>query len=105
MIKRQVQFKISKHLLRLIDNKAGFQKRSLWVETAISEMLASGKKWKMLLTASMLMADRATILIRIRTDVLKELDEICEAKGVTRTILLTDACISKIASGEEDEVE
>ena len=95
-----VQFRISKALLEKVDDAVLYSdhnSRNLWMVEAIENQLEEGDPIPYFVTASMLLHDKETIMVRVPVLTLELVDEQCDEKEMDRTLWLLDAMVSQLA--------
>ena len=91
------QFRISRALIDIIDANTVKGQRSQWIANAITKYMRSKKnRRKMKISAVELLTDKVTVLLRVDISLLDRLDEYCEVRKISRTVVLLDACISRL---------
>lgn len=93
-----VQFRIGSSLLERIDHavaNSGYS-RNAWVTQAVEHLLETGAPAPYRITAEALLANKYTLMVRLDPFVVELIDEVCEDKGMPRTVWMLDACLSKL---------
>ncbi len=95
-----VQFRIGKALLERVDDAVLYSdhnSRNLWMVEAIENQLEDGEPTPYLVTATMLLQDKETIMVRLPVLTLELVDEECDEREMDRTVWLLDAMLSQLA--------
>jgi len=103
--KTSVQFRVGKSLLGRMKRAAvaSGDSRNTWIEQAVATFVQADFTTKKLdLTASEILADKTTVIARLEPSLVSKMNRYCDRQNRKRTIVLLDACISKLA---EDRAE
>lgn len=93
-----VQFRIGEGMLARLQHavESSGQSRTGWVREACHDLLETGKPLRVKLTAAELLANRVTLMVRLEPFLVEMIDEACEERGVSRTVWILDACLTKM---------
>jgi len=97
--KQMLQFKLGTPLLKLIDKHRSILhlSRNKWVTEAIVSLIENGDPTPCRITAESLFLNKATVLLRVSPLIFALATDCSKERHVTRTVWVTDACLSKLA--------